>query len=45
MAITIVRDQKALTLHDVRVGPRTFAADAGIADGMPQRFRTRLVSG
>jgi putative redox protein len=33
MAITIVRDQKALMRHNVRVGPHTFAADATIADG------------
>ena len=33
MAITIVRDQKALMRHDVRVGRHTFAADASIADG------------
>jgi putative redox protein len=33
MAIKIVRDQKALMRHEVRVGPHTFAADAGIGDG------------
>jgi putative redox protein len=33
MAITIVRDQKALMRHEVRVGPHVFAADAGIDDG------------
>ena len=33
MAITIVRDQKALMRHEVRVGPHIFAADASISDG------------
>ena len=33
MAITIVRDQKALMRHEVRIGAHTFAADASIADG------------
>ena len=33
MAITIVRDQKALMRHEVRVGPHVFAADASIDDG------------
>jgi putative redox protein len=33
MSITIVRDQKALMRHEVRVGPNTFAADASISDG------------
>jgi putative redox protein len=33
MAITIVRDQTALMLHNVHVGSHIFAADASIADG------------
>jgi putative redox protein len=33
MSITIVRDQKALMRHEVRVGPNIFAADASISDG------------
>jgi putative redox protein len=33
MAIKIVRDQKALMRHNVRVDPHTFAADASIVDG------------
>jgi putative redox protein len=33
MAITIVRDQRALMRHEVRVGAHVFAADAGISDG------------
>jgi putative redox protein len=33
MAITIVRDQKALMRHEIRVGPHVFAADASIGDG------------
>ena len=33
MSITIVRDQKALMRHEVRVGPNVFAADASISDG------------
>jgi putative redox protein len=33
MAITIVRDQRALMRQEVRVGPHVFAADASISDG------------
>jgi putative redox protein len=33
MSITIVRDQKALMRHEVRVGPNIFSADASIGDG------------
>jgi putative redox protein len=33
MAITIVRDQKALMRHEVRAGPHVFATDASIGDG------------
>src|ERR1700738_1614390 len=33
MAITIVRDPKALMKHDVHVGAYAFAADVGISDG------------
>jgi putative redox protein len=33
MAITIVRDQKALMRHDVQIGPHVLATDASIADG------------
>jgi putative redox protein len=33
MAITIVRDQKALMRHEVHIGPHVFAADASIGDG------------
>jgi putative redox protein len=33
MAITIVRDQKALMRHEVRIGPHVFAADASTGDG------------
>jgi putative redox protein len=33
MAITIVRDRKALMRPEVRVGPHVFAADASISDG------------
>jgi putative redox protein len=33
MAIKIVRDQKALMRHEVRVGPHSFAVDASIGDG------------
>jgi putative redox protein len=33
MAITIVRDQKALMRHEVRVGPHVFAVDTSISDG------------
>jgi putative redox protein len=33
MAITIVRDQKALMRHEVRVGTNISASDAGISDG------------
>jgi putative redox protein len=33
MAITIVRDQKALMRHEVRVGSHVFAVDASLSDG------------
>jgi putative redox protein len=33
MAITVVRDQKALMRHEVRIGPHVFTVDAGIDDG------------
>jgi len=33
MSITIVRDQKALMRHEVRVGTSIFASDADISDG------------
>jgi putative redox protein len=33
MSITIVRDQGSLMRHQVRVGPYSFAVDAGVADG------------
>ena len=33
MAITVVRDQKALTRHEVHIGRHAFAVDAGIDDG------------
>jgi putative redox protein len=33
VAITIVRDQKALMRHEVRVGPYIFFADASTSDG------------
>jgi putative redox protein len=33
MSITIVRDQKTLMRHEVRIGSNIFAADASISDG------------
>jgi putative redox protein len=33
MSVTIVRDQKALMRHEVRVGTNIFSADASISDG------------
>jgi putative redox protein len=33
MAITVVRDPKALMRHEVRVGPHIFATDASSSDG------------
>ena len=33
MAITIVRDQKALMRHEVRIGAHTFAADTSVSEG------------
>jgi putative redox protein len=33
MAITVVRDQKSLMRHEVRIGPFNLAVDASVADG------------
>jgi putative redox protein len=33
MSVTIVRDQKALMRHEVRIGTNIFAADASVSDG------------
>jgi putative redox protein len=33
MSVTIVRDQKALMCHEVRIGTNIFPADASVSDG------------